>query len=106
MEIIVKKPKFEPRFVATIYTTDEQPDVYRVNIGKEATDTGMGNDENPIGKYHEQSDFLEMEEVDDWIDKQVAALRKDGKRIEFDKNASYIMNRAIGELADESPITV
>jgi len=47
MEITFTKPKFEPRFVATVYTTDKQPDIYRVNIGKEATDTGMDNDENP-----------------------------------------------------------
>ena len=114
MKVTFAKPKIEPRFVGTVYTpygrpevsTDDQPKVYRVNIGKEATDTGMGNDVMPTGNYVAQSDFLNLEGIETWVEEQVAALEKDGKKVEFDENASYVMCKALEQLAAESPITL
>ncbi|MBM3303628.1 MAG: hypothetical protein FJY76_00910 [Candidatus Aenigmarchaeota archaeon] len=106
MQIIVKRPEFEPMFVATIYTRYPGSRVYRVNIGKEATDTGMGNDEMPVGDYVAQSGFLTMDEVEAWVDSQVEALEKDGKQVEFDRNFSYKMCRMLRDIADQSPITI
>jgi len=106
MEITFKKPQLEPRFIATVYTRENQSEVYRVNIGKEATDTGMDNDVMPIGNYVAQSGFLEREGIERWVKEQVSSLRRVGKRVEFDQNTSYLMCKALEELAEESPITV
>jgi len=114
MEVTFAKPKIEPRFVGTVYTpygrpevsTDDQPKVYRVNIGQEATDTGRGNDVMPTGNYVAQSDLLNLEGIETWVEEQVAALEKDGKKVEFDENGSYVMCKALEQLAAESPITL
>lgn len=105
MELIFKKPEFEPRFVATVYTTDN-PEVYRVNIGREATDTGMGNDVMPSGDYVAQSGFLDRTGVEEWVVEEVRELDKSGRRVEFDENAGYKMTRVLDELAAESPIII
>ena len=39
LKVTFKKSEYEPRFVGIIYTTKDQPQIYRVCIGKEATDT-------------------------------------------------------------------
>lgn len=103
MEIIFNKPKYEPYFIATIYTRGNNLE-YRVNIGKEATDTGMDNDEMPVGDYVAESGFLKRKGIEKWIYKQVSALKKEGKKVEFDDNFSYMMTKAIEELVQESPI--
>ncbi len=104
MIIEVRKPKFEPMFVATIYTRPGEPGVYRINVGKEAADTGMGNDEIPVGDYVAQSDFLDWNKVDAWVDENIAKLKKYGRPFESDANFKYTMSRAVMEMAEESPI--
>jgi len=103
MDIIFKKPKIEPVFQAEIYHAmrDEQEE-YRVVIGKEGTKVPP-----KVGQfidYHAISDFMNRQGIEAWVSEQVQDLEKSGKRVEFDESPSYIIARAIDELAEESQL--
>lgn len=102
MEIIFEKPKTEPFFQAQIYLSrhDNGSQVYHVVIGREGTEVPKA-----IGQFvafHDISDFLTMPHVEEWVSERVIALQKQGKPVELDTSPSYIMARAIHELAAES----
>ncbi len=49
---------------------------------------------------------MNMKGIEDWADRQASELRRDGKTVEFDENFTYFLERALEELADESPISL
>jgi hypothetical protein len=106
MDIIFKKSEAETRFQGCIYKARKEDGavVYRVLIGREGTECP-----SPQGEFlsnHAVSDFMTRPEIDGWLKGKVEKLIKNGKKVELDENLSYLIHRAVEELAVESPITV
>ncbi len=104
MELVVERPKVEPRFQAEVYRTlQDEKEVYRIVIGREGTEVPrkVGRDFIFID-YHEISYFMNRTGIENWVNEQVRLLKFDGKRVEFDDSPSYKMARVIDELASES----
>lgn len=104
MDIIFSKPKIEPLFQSQIYRSRNASGMeeYRVVIGRYGTEVPP-----TIGEFldfYSISDFLNMKGIEEWVDRKVEVLEKEGKKVEFDRNFSYIIAKAIDELADESPV--
>lgn len=101
MDIKFEKPKVEPLFQAEIYRTmRDNKEEYRVVIGREGTEVPP-----TVGQfidYHAISDFTNRSELEAWVSEQVQVLEKEGKMVEFDESLSYIIARAVDELANES----
>ncbi len=106
MKVIFKKPKIEPAFQAEIYRSKnpEGAEEYRVVVG--AYGTMVPPKVGEFVDFHEISGFLNMKGIGEWVSGQVEELKKEGKKVEFDDSFSYLMNRAIEELAEESPIKI
>ena len=106
MDIIFKKPKIEPAFQAQIYISRGEcgAEEYRVMIGRYGTEIPPMVGE--FVDFYEISDFLNMKGIDEWVNEKVGLLEKEGKKVEFDENFSYLIAKAIDELAYESPIQI
>ena len=103
METKFEKPKIEPLFQAEIYRAKQKDkEVYRVVIGREGT--AVPPKEGEFIDYHEISDFMDRKGIEAWVNEQVGLLELEGKRVEFDKSLSYIITRAVDELATETQI--
>jgi len=101
MEIQVKKPRIEPHFQSEVYRAMQGVnEFYRVVVGRQGTEIPKKVGEF-IG-YHAISDFMNAREIENWVNEQVQVLEKTGKRVEFDENQSYIVSKALEELASES----
>lgn len=106
MQIIFKRsgrPELEPMFIAVVY---RRGGVYRINVAREPTDTGSGNDEMPIGDYIAVSDFMDVCGIQKWVEEHAEALEREGKKVGFDRNFSYLFKLAYEQLCDESPIEI
>jgi len=103
MDLIVKKPTQEPIFQSIIYTTKENPAVYRVLIGMFGTEI---NYQGTLAEDIAFSDFMNRDGIERWVNEEIKKLTKKGKKVEFDENFGYKMNKVIDQLADESPIRI
>lgn len=96
-----KKPEIEPRFQAQIYVTlQEEKEVYRLLVGREGTEVPK-----VVGDfvgYHEISGYMDGKGIEAWIKEQVELLEAEGKSVEYDESLSYLVARAVDELASES----
>jgi len=101
MEVEFEKPKIKPLFQAEIYRAmQDGKEVYRVVIGREGT--AVPPKEGEFIDYHEISDFMDRKGIEDWVNEQVGELERSDQRVEFDKNLSYVISRAVDELATET----
>jgi len=98
MEIIFVKPSIEPMFEAVVYRSKSPQDreVYRVMIGREGTEVNYQGDVLEIVDF---SGLTTRQTAETWVEQQVVGLKSEGKRVEFDENLSYVMARAVDELA-------
>ncbi len=98
MEIIFVKPSIEPMFEAVVYRSKSPQgrEVYRVMIGREGTEVNYQGDVLEIVDF---SGLTTRQTAETWVEQQVVGLKSEGKRVEFDENLSYVMARAVDELA-------
>ena len=102
MEVNFEKPKRQPLFEAVIYTTTEEPDVYRIMVGKEGTEA---NYHGEVSEFVRMSGLVERDNISGWVKEGLGRLPK-GTRVEVDENFSYNMDYVLEQLAEESPVTI
>ena len=97
MEIKYQKPKIETHFQAHVYRTRIKEKIhYEILVGAEGSEML-----NTTGKYlglYDCSNFLNLNGINEWINKQANELKEKGKRVIVAGNLSYGLARVLDSL--------
>jgi hypothetical protein len=100
MEVVFRKPAFEPVLGAIIYRAGSN--YYRIFIGTEGCELP-----DPTGwEMVEEYGFYPRREIERWVGEKVRELESQGAAVKPDESLSYLMCVMIDGLAAESPIKI